>query len=218
MKKLMNNIEKILLRVWWLYSYEVKNPVLSNISIEVASTLNVRPFEKIKISEKFPLINAAVVGLRCRTIVLTQTLLELMSAEELKAVFLHEYAHCKQKHQVKLLTVALLILILMMLPTSLIFLNIENELIAILLLVLMTCTAYIVMLSIIRYLTRRFEFEADLVAVEAFRDPAIYINMLKKLKIFDVEPSRKNLMNIFRSHPYVEERINRIIETFTKHV
>ncbi|MEM0371143.1 MAG: M48 family metalloprotease [Ignisphaera sp.] len=218
MKRLMNSIEKMLLRIWWLYSYEVNNPILKNISLEAASALNVRPFNKIKISDKFPLVNAAVVGFRCRTIVLTETLLELMNIEELKAIFLHEYAHCKQKHQTKLLTISLLILILTMLPTSLIFLEIDNELISISLLALMICTAYIIMLSIARYLTRRFEFEADLIAVEASRNPVVYIDMLKKLKIFEARPSRKSLTSIFRSHPYIEERIKKIIEASIKHI
>jgi len=102
---------RLRLTLWWICSEPVSDEHLYRVSEEVARAVGVDPFKTIRVAD-VPLLNAVVAGLRGRTLVLTRALTSLLTEEELKMVLLHEYAHRKLKHKLKLVAVFVALLTL----------------------------------------------------------------------------------------------------------
>lgn len=212
-------IEKLLLAVlysWFFYYYsqETTDPALTTILIKTAEILNVKPFKKIKIFNKLPLINAATI--LCREIVITEALLATMDIEEIEAVILHEYAHCKKKHLFTRLILAIGLLPLIILPPIVIYVFFSSTSTSQKLLDLVIATtilvSFITYVLIIMHVIRKHEYEADLLAAQALKNPIIFVNMLKKLKSQCSKRYRKIIEKLFSTHPCIEERIENIFK------
>lgn len=199
LRSLKNVIARLQAYLWWFYSRDLDNPFIYNLVKEVAAIADVKPFSKIKISHAIHAANAAVIGFNCNTLVLTDMLARVLTVDELKAVILHEYAHCKLKHQVKLLSVSLVLLL--GLATAMVFVtqNLGNELLSTVVSVFLAAIAYTLTLLTTRAIARKFELEADCLAVSKLGNPHIYIELLKKLRSINGDIS--GLRVLFSAHP-----------------
>jgi len=205
MDKLRKLTARLRLYIWWLYSSKVDDPFLRSLAEEAARIVGVRPFKNIRLCRSLNIANAAVVGFRCRSLVVTQLLLELLSPEELRAVFLHEYSHCKLRHQLKLLSITLSVFLGLSLSVILVTLNIANELLSIGVSVALILASYIATCLISRGVAKRFELEADCLAVSKLGNPEIYIGILKKMRAVNGEVSGLRLL--LAPHPPTSTRI-----------
>jgi len=202
---LKKEIEKLKTRLWWFYSFKIEDESISRISEEAATLIGIKPFKNIRVSSRFRMANAAVVGFRCRTVVLTRTLLELLNVDELKAVFLHEYAHCKLKHQLKLMVVSISLLLGAALFDMYVILTLESEVIALGISIPLLISFYILILILSRFITKRFELEADCLAISKLGNPFVFIDILKKIRAVNGEV--RGWKAIISPHPPIDVRI-----------
>lgn len=206
LNKLARITEKILVYIWWINSKNIDDPLIYKLSIEAALAIGVKPFKKLKLCKKYLMINAATIG--CKSIVLTEALLKLLSVNEIKAVFLHEYAHCKLKHHAKLLSLSIIIFLGLILPTIFTLSNIVEDNLFVIIAIPIISLIYLSTTIIIKFITRKFELEADRLAVSILKDLDIYIELLKKIEKYNKDNS--HIPSIFRSHPTVSKRIANI--------
>jgi Zn-dependent protease with chaperone function len=200
---------KIQLYFWWIKSYDADNTILSELSRNVAMAIGMKPFKKIRVIYRKDIINAAVIGFLCRTIVISQGIIDILTPEELKTVFLHEYAHCYEKHHLKLLLASLALStgIIMLLYYFLMFIYIESEIISIALTVISLIPLYIILQIFIKYLTRKFEERADNIVIKNLKEPKLYISTLQKIAL-KTSTKRANIWKkLFSSHPPIDKRI-----------
>ncbi len=195
---------------WWLYAKEDAPQTIYKLSNSIASTINVRPFRVIKISRTLPIANAVTIGPRCRRLILTKALLDLLTIDELKGVLLHEYAHCKLRHGIKLMSLAILISIPIIISIYYIFITIESELLSIAISISIFIPSYIALMLITRIYSRRFEIEADIFATSNLEDPKIYLSILKKIRRVNSYSHVPRIKLLFSTHPSIEERIEEI--------
>lgn len=210
LKSLKNIITRVQINLWWFYSRDLNNPFIYGLVRDVAVIINVKPFSKIKINHMLHAANAAVIGFRCSTLVLTDMLIKVLTVDELKAVILHEYAHCKLKHQVKLLSVSLVLLLGLALAIIFIIQNLGNEFLSIITSVFLLATAYILIFIITRFIARRFELEADCLAVSKLSNSYTYVELLKKLRAINGDIS--GLRALFTAHPPIGLRLYNILK------
>uniref|UniRef100_A0A7J3QEM0 Peptidase M48 domain-containing protein n=1 Tax=Ignisphaera aggregans TaxID=334771 RepID=A0A7J3QEM0_9CREN len=215
LKHLLSKIKsKIQLYFWWIKSYDANNTILSELSRNVAIAIGMKPFKKIRVIYRNDIINAAVIGFLCRTIVISQGIIDILTPDELKTVFLHEYAHCYEKHHLKLLLVSLAPStgIIMLLYYFLMFIYIESEIISIILTVVSLMLLYIALQIFIKYLTRKFEERADIIVIKNLKEPKLYISTLQKIAL-KTSTKRANIWEkLFSSHPPVDKRIYKLYE------
>uniref|UniRef100_A0A7C5YY27 Peptidase M48 domain-containing protein n=2 Tax=Ignisphaera aggregans TaxID=334771 RepID=A0A7C5YY27_9CREN len=219
LKHLLNKIKsKIQLYFWWIKSYDTNNTILSELSRNAAMTLGMKPFKKIRVVYRNDIINAAVIGFLCRTIVISQGIIDILTLDELKTVFLHEYAHCYEKHHLKLLFVGLALStsIIMLLYYFLMFIYIQSEIISITLTIILLILLYIALQIFIKYLTRKFEERADNIVIKNFKEPKLYISTLQKIALKN-STKRVNIWEkLFSSHPPINERIHKLYKYIKK--
>lgn len=208
--RIENIIRYVKLWFWWIRSYETSDSILLELSREVATSLGVKPFKKVKIAYRDDIINAAAIGFLCRTLVLSQGILNTLTFDELKTVILHEYAHCQQRHHVKLLATGLSIALTGALPYLSIVLYIDSEAILLILAGIIFTLTYIAMLVFTRYLTRRFEEEADLIVVKNLENPRLYLQVLQKIALRHPNGKIGLREKLFSSHPSVSERLHKL--------
>ena len=156
--------------------------------------------------------NAAVAGLIpwSRQIFLTDALLKYFSDDEIETVVAHEFGHVRYKHiptylifsLTYFLSYALLYLYIgqpigRLLPESPIVSSIGTILLFVFYFVL-----------VFRYLSRRFEHQADLYAVELTGKPEAFKSALSRLAYLNYMPrSIQRLLELFHTHPSISRRI-----------
>ncbi|MEM4789204.1 MAG: M48 family metalloprotease [Ignisphaera sp.] len=202
---LIATAKRLKVHLWWLYSSKIDDPSIHKLARDVAQIIGVKPFKNIRVSTRFYIANAAVIGFRCRTLVLTNLLLDILSVNELRAVFLHEYAHCKLKHQIKLLGISFILMLFMALTAILITQTIENDLMVVGIGIPFLILAYLVVILITRLITKRFELEADCLAVSKLENPYLYIELLKKIK--NINGEVRGWRTLLSPHPPIDVRI-----------
>lgn len=173
------------------------------------------------------MMNAATLGSRERPIlVVTPPILKTLTIEELRAVLAHEIAHVRDNdlvsyrvaEAISMITVVISrvgwLLVLLYLPVLLVSdVQIPLGLIAILL------VAPVVSVLLQMALSRSREFSADLGAVELTDEPLALASALEKIDnigksmLYQVLPvPRKRESTIFRSHPAISQRVERLRE------
>ena len=181
------------------------DPSVHNIVVRVAERIGVKPFKYVKVAEA-PFYNAVVVGFLCRSLVVTKPLLQA-SPDIIEAVILHEYAHCKLRHQLKLLFIALFLQMLA-LVLSIVMMYTNN--LHVFHAIIFYFIAYLAIQVILRYIARKFEIEADIFAVAHSSNKCSYIRLLHILKQYNSH-ERRLLSLLFDSHPSIETRIKNIL-------
>lgn len=203
-------IRRFKAHLWWICSSKLDDPFINNLVKEVAQKIDVKPFKNIRVSTRFYIANAAVIGFRCRTLVLTSLLLNILNADELRAVFLHEYAHCKLGHQIKLLGISFTLMLVTALTAIFITQAIENELMVIGIGVPFLVLAYLAIVLVTRLITKRFELEADCLAASKLENPYLYIEVLKKIK--NINGEVRGWRALLSPHPSTDVRIAYVIK------
>lgn len=167
--------------------------------------------------------NAGMAGLLpgSRYVFLTDSLLDNFTADEIEAIVAHEFGHIRYKHTLAYLVISFgylvfyILLYVRFLPiieklhlstTSIAFLSATTTLSAF----------YAYFIFIFRYLSRRFERQADLYAVDSTGKPEVFKNALMRLAAINYIPHRSPwLVELVRTHPSVSRRlefVNRIVQ------
>ncbi len=169
--------------------------------------------------------NAAVAGTLHwnRRIFLTDALLQYFSDDQIETIVAHELGHIRYKH----IPTYVLFSLLYLLSYPLFYSYIEQPFFG--LLPKSLIENYPVVTSIgsliffilyfifgFRYISRRFEHQADLYAVSLTNKPEVFISALERLAIFNSIPiTVRRIIEIFNTHPSIHRRVD-IVNCFIK--
>lgn len=162
--------------------------------------------------------NAAFTGMgKTKRIILSDTLLNNFTEDEIETVFAHEMGHYTRKHIIKLVAVSTILtfgglyLTALLYKSSLSYFGFSQiyEIAALPLLFLYLSLYSLVTSPVTNILSRKFEWEADTYALEVTRNNHAYISALEKLadqNLAEKEPN-KIIEFLFHSHPSLSKRI-----------
>jgi STE24 endopeptidase len=173
---------------------------------ELANKMGVQNVDLYSVDwEKFKVANALQAGPRKFSIFVSNYLLKNMTTEEVNAVMSHELAHAKRRHVAKFLALLL-----------------GSVTIALDILIVGASLAKVTMWGIIPFalgfimcflvpqldfrIMKRFELEADEIAVRTIGDGRPMISALKKLAVLNLIPSGKESP----THPSITKRVQQI--------
>jgi STE24 endopeptidase len=216
----MTNLAPVLLLPLFFKFRPVENEDLQNRVAKLARRTNTKVcgiFEW-SLGEKTRKANAAVVGWgNTRRIIVSDTLLENFSGEEIEVIMAHELCHHVKNHiwmgiiLQSVLTLSGFYAAARLLPSlsvSFQFRGISDvanlPLFALLMMVLS-----LLALPVVNYLSRRLETAADLYALDTTGDAFAFVASMEKLADINLANKTPNkiIEFLFHSHPSVEERI-----------
>src|SRR5437764_7399855 len=217
----MANLAPVLLLPLFFKFKPVENPDLQNRVDRLARRTGKRicGIFEWSLGEKTRKANAAVVGWgNTRRIIVSDTLLENFSGEEIEVIMAHELCHHVKNHiwygmvlQSILTYIAFDAAHHVMLPLSRSFgfsgiADVANFP----LFALVMTTVSLLVLPLANYFSRRLETEADLYALDVTGDALAFVSSMEKLAELNLANKAPNkiIEFIFYSHPSVEERIN----------
>lgn len=160
--------------------------------------------------------NAAMTGIMplFRYIFLTDTLLNDFNLDEIETIVAHEFGHIKYRHILAYLVFSLGYLIFYMFLYVKFIPLLENldigDTFISMISAVVTIFAFLTyFVFIFRFLSRRFELQSDLYAVDSTGKPEAFKNALIKLSEVNYMPSRiPRIFEIFRTHPSIHRRID----------
>ena len=173
---------------------------------------------QIDFSKKTVKANAAFVGLGAtKRVILSDTLKDKYSYDEIEVILAHEFAHYRLRHLVKLILVDSLAI---MLSFYIIFMT-NNYVLGIFgmsslwdIAALPVILMYFVILGIVmqpfeNYISRRFERNADLEALKVTGLKEAFISMMEKLSSQNLADRNPHpiIKFFFFDHPSVDERV-----------
>ncbi len=159
--------------------------------------------------------NAGMAGLMpiSRYIFLTNSLLDDFTMDEIETIVAHEFGHIKYRHMMLYLVLSFGYLVfyslsyVRLLPfigelhlgiTGIAFFSAAATLLAF----------YTYFIFIFRFLSRRFERQADLYAVDSTERPEVFKSALVKLSAVNYTPRRTSrLVELVRTHPSISRRL-----------
>jgi STE24 endopeptidase len=198
----------------------IENPDLQNrvARLERRTNTTICGIFEWSLSEKTRKANAAVVGWgNTRRIIVSDTLLENFTGEEIEVIMAHELCHHVKNHIWLLvafqsvLTVAGFYVAGRVLPPLSRAFGIRGiaDIANLPLLALIMMTVSFLSMPLKNYFSRKLETAADLYALDITRDALAFVSSMEKLA--DINLANKNPNKIieflFYSHPSVEERI-----------
>jgi Zn-dependent protease with chaperone function len=156
--------------------------------------------------------NAAVAGIApwARKIFLTDALMRRFTVEEIETIVAHEFGHIRYKHLLTYLLFWLTYFLGHMLFYLYIVAPIESALPESSILPSIVTIAFFVFyfVFVFRYLSRRFEHQADLYAVRLTGNPEVFKSALSRLALLNYFPkSIRRLFEVFHTHPSIHRRI-----------
>ncbi len=165
--------------------------------------------------------NAGFTGIfKSKRIILSDTLIENFTDQEILTVFAHELGHYKKKHIIKNIFIGLITTFLIFFITNKIYLillvnfsfNYPYQLSALPLLFLILSIFSLILMPFHNILSRKFEYEADRFAVDSTNDRISFINALNKIAKINLADKEPNpiIEFIFYSHPSIKKRIERL--------
>ncbi|TAM84159.1 MAG: M48 family peptidase [Acidobacteria bacterium] len=172
-----------------------------------------------KLSEKSKKANAALVGLgNTRRIILSDTLLENFTADEVEAVLAHEFGHHVRHHIFRMITVQALTTYLGFYLANACLVSWGQRLgfrgvadfANLPLLILVSMGLSVILLPCINSHSRWLERQADDYALKAIPSKAAFITSMEKLSEINLAERRPSawIEFIFHSHPSIEKRIS----------
>jgi STE24 endopeptidase len=217
---LMANLAPVLLLPLFFKFKPVDSPDLQNRVNRLARQTGTRVcgiFEWA-LGEKTRKANAAVVGWgNTRRIIVSDTLLQNFSGEEIEVIMAHELCHHVKNHiwygmalQSILTFAAFYGAHRLMPPLSQSFgLNGIADVANFPLLALVMTALSLVVLPVVNYVSRYLETEADLYALDVTGDALAFVSSMEKLADLNLANKTPNkiIEFIFHSHPSVENRI-----------
>jgi len=165
--------------------------------------------------------NAGFTGIfKSKRIILSDTLIENFTDDEIVTVFAHELGHYIKKHIVKNILIGFITTIvtfyfanqLYLYLISLMNFNSVYQLSALPLLFLIMSIFSLILMPVTNSVSRKFEYEADEFAVKSTGDKNSFISSLQKLSKINLADENPNpiIEFIFYSHPSIKKRIERI--------
>ena len=188
--------------------------------INLAEKMSIRILDvfEIDFSKKTLKANAAFVGMgKTKRVILSDTLKDKYSYDEVEVILAHEFAHYKLRHLLKLILVNSLAIILsfyLISKTSSYSLNIFGlsslaDIASLPIIVIYLVIFGIIMQPLQNYISRRLERNADVLALKVTGLKEAFISMMEKLStqnLADRNPSPL-IKFFFFDHPPVDERI-----------
>ncbi len=183
--------------------------------------LNVQNVFKFNMSKNTKKANAAFTGLgKTKRILLGDTLTDNFSNDEIETVIAHELGHYKKKHIVKNIFIGtvssflIFFLIANLHQVSLSWFGFKyiTQISSLPLLILWSGLIGLIQKPAVNYISRKFEYEADLYAVSSTGKKEAFIGTLEKLteqNLGDKEP-HPFVEWFFYSHPSIKNRISSI--------
>ena len=178
---------------------------------------------KIDASRRSTKSNAFFTGFgKYRRVALYDTLIKNHTITELVSILAHEIGHYKKNHFLKMIAVAIATNGLMFFILSLFINNLglfsafrmeETSIYASLLFFGFLYIPINMVLSILsNYISRKHEYEADLYAVNTYKEPEAFISALKKLSVDNLSNLSPHPLKVFLhyTHPPVLSRIRSI--------
>src|SRR5215467_4409690 len=216
----VTNLAPVLLLPLFFKFKPIENPDLQNRLARLARRTNTRlcGIFEWSLGDKTRKANAAVVGWgNTRRIIVSDTLLENFSGEEIEVIMAHELCHHVKNHiwQGIVLQSGLTFLgfyvaarVLSALTASLGFRGI-GDVANLPLLVLVMMTLSLLALPLVNGFSRRLETAADLYALDTTGDALAFVSSMEKLADLNLANKAPNKLIefIFYSHPSVEDRI-----------
>lgn len=217
---LLANLAPVLLFPIFFKFKPVENQDLTERLLELShrAGTRVRGVFEWKLSEKSKKANAALVGLgNTRRIILSDTLLEKFSAEEVEAVLAHEFGHHVRHHIFRMIVVQTLITYigfylanacLLKWGPGLGFRGVA-DFANLPLLILVSMGLSLVLLPGVNIHSRWLERQADDYALKAIPSKSAFITSMEKLAEINLAERRPAawIEFIFHSHPSIEKRI-----------
>jgi STE24 endopeptidase len=216
----MANLAPVLLLPLFFKFRPVDNPDLQNRVGRLARRTgkHVCGIFEWSLGEKTRKANAAVVGWgNTRRIIVSDTLLENFSGEEIEVVMAHELCHHVKNHiwygmalQSALTFAAFYAAYRVLPPLSRSFgLSGTDDVANFPLLALLMTTLSLLALPVVNFFSRQLEKAADLYALQVTGDALAFVSSMEKLADINLVNKNPNrvIEFIFHSHPSVEDRI-----------
>lgn len=186
--------------------------ILSDVNIKITGIFS---FNMSKDTKK---ANAGFTGLgKSKRIILSDTLLEKFTPDEIAIVFAHEAGHYKHRHIVKNIMFSTVVIFASFYICSVLhsitiksmgFANV-SDLAALPALVFYLTLSGLIMMPVTNFISRKYEFQADTYAVKLTADLDSFISTMEKLaeiNLADKEPHPVVEFFLY-SHPSIKRRI-----------
>jgi STE24 endopeptidase len=217
---LLANLAPVLLFPIFFKFKPVEDEKLADRLMELSSRARtrVRGVFEWKLSEKSKKANAALVGLgNTRRIILSDTLLEKFSAEEVEAVLAHEFGHHVRHHVFRMIVVQAVTTYLGFYLANACLLKWGQSLgfrgvadfANLPLLILVSMGLSLILLPCVNGHSRWLERQADDYALKTIPGKAAFITSMEKLADINLAERHPSawIEFIFHSHPSIEKRI-----------
>ncbi len=174
---------------------------------------------EMDLSKKSKAANAALGGTgKTRRIILSDTLLNNFSDDEIEAVMSHELGHHIHKHMLKGLLLQTVFIFVGFFIASVVLQNAVNvfnfraiyDVAALPLIILVITVLSVILLPEVNFLSRKMELQADKYALEVTSNPQAFLDALEKLADLNLADKSPNpiIECIFYSHPSINNRLN----------
>jgi STE24 endopeptidase len=217
----MTNLAPVLLFPLFFKFRPVENQDLNNRVARLARATNTKicGIFEWSLGEKTRKANAAVVGWgNTRRIIVSDTLLENFSGEEIEVIMAHELCHHVKNHiwlslaLQSVLTFAGFFVAYRMLPSLSARFGFQGitDVANLPLLALLMMGLSMIALPGVNYFSRRLETAADSYAIDVTGDALAFVSSMEKLADINLANRTPNkiIEFIFSSHPSIEDRIN----------
>jgi len=198
-----------------LENEELKKKILAlceKVGVQVSAIFS---FNLSKTTKK---ANAAFTGLgKTKRIILSDTLLENFTTDEIEVVFAHELGHYKHGHIKKGLVLSLIVIFAGLFLTAILYRWAAQQLgyasfdqiEALPLFFLLFMIYNLIVMPIQNAVSRHFEVQADTFALDLTRKPTDFISAMEKLSKLNLSDKEPNpvVEFLFYSHPSIEKRI-----------
>lgn len=201
----------------------LENENLKNKLIELCKKfgINFQGIYSFNMSKTTKKANAGFTGIfKSKRIILSDTLIENFTDDEILTVFAHELGHYQKKHIIKNILIGLLTTLITFYFVShfynffLVKMNFQShyQISALPLLFLILSLFSLLLMPINNFISRKFEYEADEFAVQSTVDKLSFISSLEKLGKINLADKNPHpiIEFLFYSHPSIKKRIERI--------
>ncbi|MBM3245918.1 MAG: M48 family metallopeptidase [Candidatus Omnitrophica bacterium] len=199
---------------------KLSDEILKERIIKLAGQMKIGVLDcfEIDFSKKTLKANAAFVGFgKNKRVILADTLKDKYSYEEIEVILAHEFAHYRLRHLFKLVlvntvvTLAVFYLIFKTAAPALSWLGLSSlsDIAALPAVIMYFVLSGIIMQPLENYISRRFERNADLMALKVTGLKEAFISMMDKLACQNLADRNPNFIIkfFFFDHPPIDERI-----------
>jgi STE24 endopeptidase len=199
---------------------KLEDEVLRQRIFDLAKKMRVKLMDvfEIDFSKKTLKANAAFTGMgKTKRVILADTLKDKYNHDEIEAILAHEFAHFQRKHIFKLIAINSLLTLgvfYLIFRTSVYLLeafklNSLSQLASLPLIFLYFMFFGIFMQPLEAYVSRRFEREADSLALKTTRNKEAFVSLMNKLAAQNLADRNPHplIKFFFFDHPPIDERI-----------